>query len=423
MMSEFETLDWFTDPHVHQDPYPYYEHLRSKGPAVRLPHHGVVAVTDYELALRVFRDDERYSMVKAVLGPFPPLPFTPKGDDISAQIETFRPTMPNTALIMAMDDPQHSAHRALLMGVITPRRLQENEAFIHRLTDRQIATFIDRGRCEVVEELSHPLATLVVADLLGLPEGFHERLLELLPASHSATLGRKGPVAVNPLEALDAELKGFIQERRDAPRADVLTNLARAKFPDGSVPDVADVVNIASFMFAAGQDTTVRLIAMALQVLGDNQDLQELLRGDRDRIPDFVEEVLRLESPSKVGGFRLARVPTKIGDVEVRPGDLVMLMIGAANRDPARFEQPNALRLDRKNLHDQLAFGRGPHSCIGAPLARAEVRIALNRILDHTASFWVSEARHGPLGERRYQYIPRYTGRGLAELHLEFLRN
>ncbi len=422
-MEKFESIDWFKDPNLHQDPYPYYEYLRAQGPAVRLPHYNVVAVTDYNEALKVFRDNERFSLVQAVLGPFPPLPFKPEGDDISAQIAAHRPNMPMAVQIMTMDPPEHTAHRTLLMGLITPKRLKENEEFIYRLTDHQIGTFIDRGSLEVVKELSHPLATLVVADLLGLPEGFHERLLNMLPAVHPATqsqISGAGANAYNPLAALDAAISEFIVERRNTPRGDVLTGLAQAKFPDGTTPEVKDVVNIASFLFAAGQDTTVRLIALSLQVLGDNPELQLTLRNHRERIPAFIEEMLRFESPSKVGAFRLAKVPTKVGDIDVAPGELVMLMLGAVNRDPNRFERPSEFNIDRPNLHDHLAFGRGAHSCAGAPLARAEGRIALNRLFDRTADIRISETMHGPCNARRYEYLQRYTGRGLKQLHVEF---
>lgn len=421
-MHDFDNIDWFTGQGLHQDPYPYYEFLRKQGPAVRLPHSRVVAVVDYGEVQRLFRNGDSYSMVKAVLGPFPPLPFSPEGPDITAQIAAHRDQMPMSEQLMAMDPPQHPVHRSLLTGLITPKRLKENEEFIWKIADRQIDSFIEKGRFEAVQEFSHPLATLVVADLLGLPGGFHEELLNLLPSLHPATQSKiadAGTHSKNPLEALDERISSFIEDRRKNPRGDVLTGLAQAKFPDGTIPRINEVVKLASFLFAAGQDTTVRLIAMSIQVLGDHPELQATLRNDRDRIPSFIEEMLRIESPSKVGGFRLARVATEIGGVAVQPGDLVMPMIGAANRDPARFERPNEFDIDRKNLHDQLSFGRGAHSCIGAPLARAEGRVAINRLFDRTVDIRICEEHHGPRDARRYDYMPRYTGRGLLELKVQ----
>ena len=121
--------------------------------------------------------------------------------------------------------------------------------------------------------------------------------------------------------------------------SDVLTGLASATFPDGSTPEVIDVVRVATNVFAAGQETTVRLLSSALKVLGERPDIQALLRIERDRIPNFIEETLRIESPVK-GDFRLSRVPTTVGGVDIPAGTTVMVMNGAANRDPRQFEQP-----------------------------------------------------------------------------------
>jgi len=108
-----------------------------------------------------------------------------------------------------------------------------------------------------------------------------------------------------------------------------------------------------------------------------------------------------------------------VGNIDVEPGMLVMPMIGAANRDPKRFERPGELVIDRPNAQEHLAFGRGIHACAGAPLARAEARVALNRVFDKTSELRISEKIHGPPGARRYEHMPRYTGRGLLRLHVE----
>jgi cytochrome P450 len=199
----------------------------------------------------------------------------------------------------------------------------------------------------------------------------------------------------------------------------VLTGLATATFPDGSLPEVIDVVRIAANLFAAGQETTVRLLAASMQLIAEQPDLQADLRADRARIPNFVEETLRYEGPIK-GDFRLARVPTTVGGVDVPAGSTVMIVAGAANRDPRRFECPAEFRPDRANARQHLAFGHGIHTCPGAPLARAEARISLERILDRMADIAIAESEHGPAGARSYRYAPTYILRGLTHLHLEY---
>ena len=144
-----------------------------------------------------------------------------------------------------------------------------------------------------------------------------------------------------------------------------------------------------------------------------------MLRTDRSKIPAFLEETLRLESPVK-SHFRMASRTTSIGAVEVPAGTTVMLLPGACNRDGRKFPDPNEFRVDRPNVREQIAFIRGAHSCPGAPLARAEGRISLERILDRMSGITISEEHHGPVENRRYGYEPTFIMRGLNELHITF---
>ena len=132
-----------------------------------------------------------------------------------------------------------------------------------------------------------------------------------------------------------------------------------------------------------------------------------------------MEECLRFESPVK-GDFRLARTATTVGGVDVPAGTTVMVLNGAAGRDPRRFDDPDEFRMDRPNAKEHLAFGRGPHACPGGPLARAETRISIERLLARMGDIRISESAHGPAGDRHYDYVPTYILRGLTRLHLEF---
>ncbi len=199
----------------------------------------------------------------------------------------------------------------------------------------------------------------------------------------------------------------------------MLTGLATATFPDGSMPEVEDVARVAANVFSAGQETTVRLLGAALQTLGERPDIQAQLRKDRSLLPNFIEESLRHESPVK-GDFRMNRTPVNVGGVDLPAGTTVMIVQAAANRDPRRFDDPDHLRPGTQECSSALSFGRGIHSCPGAPLARAETRVAIERLLDRTTDIRINEAVHGPANDRRYQYVPTYILRGLTELHLEF---
>ncbi|MFV2213794.1 cytochrome P450 [Actinomadura sp. LOL_016] len=417
-MRDFDEPDLFTDESLIDDPHPYFDRLRGQCPVRIEPHHGVAAVTGYDAAVALFRDHATYSSINAVTGPFPSLPFEPEGDDIGALIEKYRDHFPMNEHLVTLDRPQHTAHRELLKKLLTPRRLQENEAFMRRLADRQIDEFLARGHCELMSEYAKPFSLLVIADLLGVPEEDHRSFRAQL-ASGSAPLENGEVPIANPLEFLEARFTAYVEDRRREPRDDVLTSLATARFPDGTLPEVTDVVRVACFLFAAGQDTTARLLTSAFRILADRPDLQRLLRDERDRVPVFVEETLRMESPVK-SDFRLARTAATLGGVDVAAGTTVMVLNGAVNRDPERFECPHEFRVDRPNVREHLAFGRGIHTCPGGPLARIEARVSIERLLDRTVDITVREAEHGPPGERRYSYEPTYILRGLNELHLEF---
>ena len=223
----------------------------------------------------------------------------------------------------------------------------------------------------------------------------------------------------HPLEFLYERFTDYVEDRRRERRDEVLTGLATATFPDGTLPEVIDVVRIAANLFAAGQETTVRLFGTALKLIGEQPELQRSLRDERERIPNFVEECLRWESPVK-GDFRLSRARATVGGVDLPPGTTVMVVNGAANRDPRRFDDPGEFRVERANARQHLAFGHGPHTCPGAPLARAEARVSIERLLDRMSDIRISEEHHGPAGARHYRYVPTYILRGVQKLYLEF---
>ena len=423
-MSEtnYDTIDYFTDQSLVPDPHPYFDHLRSKCPVVTEPNYGVMAITGFEEATTVLKDTDTFSSCIAVAGPFPPLPFTPEGDDITEQITAHRSQMPMFEHMVTMDPPDHTNARSLLNRLLTPRRLKENEDFMWRLADQCLDDFIADGKCEFLSAYAKPFSLLVIADMLGVPEEDHEEFRTVLGAPRpGAQVGSLDGdlVASNPLEWLDEKFISYLEDRRKEPRDDVLTALATANYPDGSVPPVIEVVRSATFLFAAGQETTTKLLSASLRVLGDRPDIQQALRDDRSRIPTFVEEALRMDAPVK-SQFRLAKKNTKLGDIDVPAGTTMMGCPGAVNRDPVRFEDPHTFSLDRKNVREHIAFGRGVHSCPGGPLARVEGRVSLERILDRMADIAIDEEFHGPADDRRYTYEPTFILRGLTDLNITF---
>ncbi|EME23472.1 cytochrome P450 [Rhodococcus triatomae] len=420
-MDDLASLDYFSNAELAQDPFEYFDHLRSRNPVFREPNHGVVAVTGHQEVIEAFKNTDALSAVNAIGGPFPPLPFVPEGDDITEQIEAHRHQFPIFEMMVTMDPPDHTRARSLLGRMLTPKRLQENEEYMWQQADRQFDEFFDNGRCEFLGEYAKPFATLVIADLLGVPVDEMDEFRDRLAGDTRPRVGALDatPVETNALGYLDEKFSGYINDRRANPREDILTGLATATYPDGSTPTVQEVVRPATFLFAAGQETVTKLLSSALKTLGERPEYEKKLREDRSLIRPFMEESLRMDSPTKVD-FRLARKRTTIGGVDIPAGTVVMLCLAGANRDPRKFEDPNEFHLGRKNLHDHVAFGRGLHTCAGAPLARVEGHVTMNRLLDRTRDLSISEIEHGPVGARRYAYEPTFLLRGLTELHIEF---
>ena len=420
-MADYDSVDFFVDASLLEDPYPYYDHLRAQCPVLPTAHHGVVAVSGYEEASDIYLNPGDFSSCNSVVGPYATFPVPLDGDDIEPIIERYRDQLPMYEHMVTMDPPEHTRERSLIMRLLTPKRLKENEEFMWGLADRQIDEFVADGHCEFIRAYTQPFAMLVVADVLGVPEADHERFREGFGLSASPGKlgsGSKG-MSSNALFWLDEWFTQYIEDRRREPRHDVLSDLALATYPDGSTPDVVNVVRTATFLFAAGQETTARLLAVALKYLCEYPELQDELRAHKDRIPGFIEEALRIESPVKAD-FRLAKHPTTVGGVDIQAGTPVMLLNGAANRDPRLFEDPDAFKIDRPNAKVHIAFGRGPHVCPGGPLARVEGRVSVERILERMRNLRLSEEHHGPPGSRRFEYEPTWVLRGLSNLHIEF---
>ncbi len=417
-----EEKDFFMSGALVVDPYPYYDDLRADCPVRREPHHGVVMITGYDEALAVYRDTASFSSCTAVTGPFPGLPVSLDGlgdGDISDLIERHREEVPYSDQLPSLDPPKHTQHRGLLMRLLSPRRLAENEAAMWELADRQLDHYFDTSDREFVRDYAEPFALLVIADLLGVPTEDREDFRHQMGRTKGFGSTSGDTLAQTPLGYLYDAFETYIEDRRRSPRDDVLTQLAQATYKDGSTPDVIDVVRLAANLFAAGQETTVRMLAASAHLIAEDPNLQRRMRYRRDLIPEFIEETLRFESPVK-GDFRMAKVPVTVGGVELPAGTTLMLLNGAANRDPRHFDEPNTFHPTRGNAREHLAFGHGAHFCPGAPLARAEGRISIERMLDRMIGICISDEHHGPPGERRFRYHPTYILRGLTRLHLDF---
>lgn len=413
--------DFFSDPAVIADPKTYFDRMRAKCPVLKEPYQNTLMITGREEIMEVLgRKDDVFSSAVSVIGPIPPLPFKPEGDDITEQLEAHRDALPWSAHLASFDGKKHLEYRTLLTNLLTAKRIKQNEDYLYGLVDRLIERFIGDGHCNVVPQFAHAVTTYAISDLMGIPEADRAALLELIGAPPSQVEGdavhKIGP---DPLIFMKERFDQYLRERQANPKADLLSELANAKLKDGSVPPFDTISAAGRFLFGAGQDTTSRLIAMAIKVFGEDAALQDRVRGEPRRIPDFLEEVLRYDAPVKVV-YRIARRRTTVAGKDVRAGTILTLCLTAGSNDPRHFDHPDRFDMDRPRVRDHLAFSRGAHGCLGAPLGRLESRIAIERILARTKQIRISEEQHGPAGARRYRFEPTYSFRSLSDLHIEF---
>lgn len=413
--------DFFSDPGVIADSRSYFDLMRGQAPVLREDYRGTLMVTGFDAVLEVLNDRTGvFSNACSVVGPIPGLPFTPRAGDIRDQLDAHRAELPWADHLVCMDGKRHQELRMLLGGLLTYKRLKQNELYLHDLADRLIDGFIDRRACAVVPDYAHATTTYAISDLMGIPEGDRAELLELIGAPPSQIDGDAAhKVGPDPLIFMKPRFDEYLRDRQANPRGDLMSDLVEATFKDGSRPDFDVLSNLARFLFGAGQDTTSRLIAMAVLILGEDPALQRRLRDEPGRIADFIEEVLRYDAPVKVA-YRLAVTDTTVGGMAVPAGTLLTVCYSAASNDAAHFEHPERFDIDRPHVRDHMGFGRGSHGCLGAPLGRMEARIAIERLLARVKDIRISEEHHGPAGARRYRFEPTYTFRSLAELHVEF---
>jgi len=407
--------DFFTAPEILQDPIPYYRALHARGPVVREPHKGVFMLSRTDEILEVYTDHERFSAIVGPLGPLVDVPEPAAGESWSEVIERRRHDIPMGDQLTSLDPPKHTRHRALAGRLFTPNRLKQNEDFILALADQLIDEFADRGEMEFSAAYAKPFTLLVIADLLGVPREDHEKFRGWLGGERGNVGDPQGRhVADEVFANLAPYFMTYIEERRASPGDDVMSRLASVRFSDGALPEVMDIVRLAGIIFAAGQETTARLLASGMRFLCEQPAVAEDLRNDPEVIPNFVEECLRLEGPIK-GSFRLALRDTALAGVDIPAGSVTMAVIGAANRDPRVFENPDTFDARRSNARRNVAFGHGEHFCIGASLARTEVCISFARLLARLDDFRLVDP--GALS-----YVESFILRGLNDLPLRFRR-
>ena len=367
------------DASVLDDPHPFLSVVRREHPLSRVGDTGVHLVATWDGILEVLGREEDFSanltgmLIRGADGV--PIPFD-------------FPSLDGTQVIATADEPHHTVHRRLVSPRFETDRVVDFEPMIREWTREALAPFLLDEGGEFVP-IAERIPAQVVGSLLGLPDGDAERHRAWAMMGGDMLAGEVGPTRMQAL-ALEGQKMGHYLKRHleaaskaapDPSRASLLELLAEG-VRAGEIT-LSQATGIGMVMFGAGGESTSALIGSAMRVLAEEPELAEQLRQDPLQIARFVEEVVRLEPPFKFH-YRAVRRECELQGYTLGPGDRLMLLWAAANRDPAVFEEPDALRLDRKHPKHHMSFGRGAHFCVGAPLARLEARVMVEEVLRET---------------------------------------
>jgi pimeloyl-[acyl-carrier protein] synthase len=353
------------------DPQPYYDELRRRAPVHRSAALGMTFVTRYRDAKAVLRSPA-FRMVGAGLAASDPR-FA--GSEWLQSIQKF---------LVFTNPPQHTRIRGVLNKAFTPKVVDDLRPRIAELVAGHLDRAAEMNAFDLVAELASPLPCQVICELFGLPAVDHA-MVRRWSDDIAATV--QPAVADDVLAQADrtvtdfrAYLRGVVDQRRRRPGSDLLSRLMRAQDEEGRI-DEDELLNFAISLLAAGTETTTTLLAVGTLALLQNPRQLGLLREKPELAGRLVEELLRFESPVQMAFVRMAGEDVTAGDVDYRAGEVVGVLLGAANHDPEVFERPHDLDLLRDSPHPPLSFGFGAHFCIGAALARAEGEIALSALL------------------------------------------
>ena len=363
-----------------QDPYPFYAALRERDPVHRSRLVNAWVLSRHADIDAILRDHRHFSN-------------DPRKGTLSRQQRANLPADEEFTMLF-LDPPDHKRLRALVNKAFTPRAINALEPHIRSLLGSLLDDIDDPAGFDLMKAVAQPLPVIVIAEMLGVPpedraqfklwSDQRARLLEPLLSP------RERAVAETASRALDDYFRPIVMERRTAPQGDIVSALAQAE-EEGDRLTEREVLNMLRLLLIAGNETTTNLIGNGILVLLRHPDQVQRLRDDPSLIPAAVEELLRFDSPVQTD-FRRVLEDCELNGFPLRKRENLVLLLGAANRDPATFDDPDRFDVGRDD-RSHLSFGRGIHHCIGAPLARLEGRIVLETLLERFSSISLLEER------------------------------
>ena len=364
------------DPAFRADPYPFYDRLRSEAPAFDTGF-GLVVLTRYADVGHALRSNDFSRDLEANA--------TPREDPISQRRR--QRASQGSKSILNLDPPDHTRLRRLVSKAFTPTAIEALRQRIETQVDEVLDRAAERGSMELVDELAFPVPFQVISDLLDIPNDRAEEMREwgqlLTAALEPTTTLETFDAAEEALGKMGPYLVDVVESRRRNLGSDVLSGLIVAE-EEGDRLSTEELLSFVVLLYVAGHETTVNLIGNGMLALLRNPDQLDRWRHDPSLDANAIDELLRFDGPVQHTA-RVAMVPMSFGEgaqrVDLEPGTTVLTVLGAANHDPAVFDDPHALRLDRPNANRHLAFAAGVHYCLGASLARLEATVAISRLI------------------------------------------
>lgn len=390
-----------TDPALRADPMPFYEELRRQGPLVRA--RVSYLTVDYAVAHELLRSDDFrvISMGASLPGPLRRL-------ELRTRTDLLHPLLPPS--LLAVEPPEHTRYRKTVSSVFTSRRVDALRDRVEDTADTLLDGLADEhGALDIVDRYCAQLPVTIISEILGVPDADRPKILEYGElAAPSLDFGLSWPEyrkVQRGLAGFNDWLISHLQWLRDHPGDDLMSQLIAAS-EDGVRLNEMELRAIAGLVLAAGFETTVNLLGNGINLLLNHPDQLAALVADPTLWPNAVEEILRYDSPVQLTA-RVARTDTTVAGTEIQRGELVVIYLAAANRDPAVFEHPDRFDVSRDGAGRHLAFSGGRHFCLGAALARAEGEAGLRRFFDR-----YPDVRSAGSGTRR----PTRVLRGWAQL-------
>ena len=402
----------FLDPAVLDDPFEYYHALHEQAPVYRMPETGMYIVAGYDDLRQVLLDTQTFSNNMDGYGML-------QGENWKVHEEILAERgWPDLATLNFTDPPTHTRYRRVADTIFNPKRIAALGDRIELLCHAMIDRFIDQGECEFVSEFSFPLVGTIISEQLGLDSaqmGTFKKWGEAIMAPTSRVMSieelRENAETIVEMQQFIA---GKLNERRKEPRNDLISALVSARGENGEELTMPELQSLMRQFLSGTYESVVTMISHGMLILLRNPDVMSRLQADLSRVPDFVEEALRFDSPVP-GLARLVTRDTQVGGVDIPAGSIIMTRYAAANRDPAKFERPDVFDIDRKNK-THLAFGNGPHFCVGRALARRELNLAFGALLSRMKDIELARPLPDPV------HIPHILLRPMKELPIRFTK-